>query len=724
MIPSFLILIILSVCQLTLQASPFSLQPAVDALNDREAQLALRDEIENGIVGDFAGNDEFEPSNDYDLERGQHIPNKALARYLARSNADYDENFLDYKKRPMLRKRDPSVFRERTRMPTYRQQQAELSERFLKAIEEERERERAEDYREQLKDLWNRYQKEEDNMEKELFNENGNDVETDYAVNFEDPSRKKKRQRGEAEIAPSNWNDKRSMPLLPWLPAQRKKRFPVTKRSPKMNESEMARVVAETSDKVSKDLQGIFGGVVDSKAMQEDDKKKKKRSSDEMMSQMHPEKEHGEKVEKEKVSPASVHHDDMNKKKRIVKRYDDSGEEEETSEEVDEREEPGSEENDDEDDSKKKRKKKREVKKSLDDWEVQAFPDKKSLKKKSVEWSSLFGYDRKKKSMMYNPFRYADQEDRRRKRYESDDDEDEDYHEGDENDSDDTDDDKRKKKRSPGEERLNAMDRKLKTIENLIIEDTAKMYRHQNENLNPSEAKQSQKEIADRLATAYSLEKMRKAIAKLKASMEFQKGLEENLLGKDDEDDEEAKKRKAKRVAIKKEKAEFDNNEHEIESPMKKTNDEDKNNIDDDNDDKKKKKKKRSQKRNNEISAEPLMSEGYMGGMGMMYQRECPMLDSIERRCREVGILSGDSHQNLLEACGEHQLCYLCGDSRAQCDYKYQFDSNEICGYNSKCKINAERSMEALRSFPGMKVGPRECIRDPCLYSALRSIEN
>lgn len=66
----------------------------------------------------------------------------------------------------------------------------------------------------------------------------------------------------------------------------------------------------------------------------------------------------------------------------------------------------------------------------------------------------------------------------------------------------------------------------------------------------------------------------------------------------------------------------------------------------------------------------------------------------------------------------------LQGDSRAQCDYKYQYDVSEICGYNSKCKTNAERSMEALRSFPGMKVGPRECIRDPCLYSALRSIEN
>lgn len=32
-------------------------------MSDREAQLALRDEIENGNVGDFAGNDEFEWNN-------------------------------------------------------------------------------------------------------------------------------------------------------------------------------------------------------------------------------------------------------------------------------------------------------------------------------------------------------------------------------------------------------------------------------------------------------------------------------------------------------------------------------------------------------------------------------------------------------------------------------------------------------------------------------------
>lgn len=79
-------------------------------------------------------------------------------------------------------------------MPSHRQQQAELAERFLRAIEEERERERAEEYREQLRDLWSRYQKDENDIERELFNDVGNDIETDYPINYEDQSRKKKRQ--------------------------------------------------------------------------------------------------------------------------------------------------------------------------------------------------------------------------------------------------------------------------------------------------------------------------------------------------------------------------------------------------------------------------------------------------------------------------------------------------------------------------------------------------
>lgn len=78
--------------------------------------------------------------------------------------------------------------------------------------------------------------------------------------------------------------------------------------------------------------------------------------------------------------------------------------------------------------------------------------------------------------------------------------------------------------------------------------------------------------------------------------------------------------------------------------------------------DDKKKKRKRSQKKSeltNFIDDEsPLvMSEGYMGGR---MSSECPVLDSIEKKCRGIDIMSGDSHLNLLEACGVHQLCYLC----------------------------------------------------------------
>lgn len=79
--------------------------------------------------------------------------------------------------------------------------------------------------------------------------------------------------------------------------------------------------------------------------------------------------------------------------------------------------------------------------------------------------------------------------------------------------------------------------------------------------MNPTEVRALRNRVAERLATAYSLEKMRKAIARLKESMELEKDLERNLLQGLEFDEEDEKKKKAKRVAIKKEKAEFDNNE-------------------------------------------------------------------------------------------------------------------------------------------------------------------
>jgi hypothetical protein len=85
-----------------------------------------------------------------------------------------------------------SVFRERSRTPANpHQQQQALAEKFLKAIEEEREREEEEEYQKQLRGLWNRYQLEEGDMTRELFD---NDVESDYPLNTDDSSRKRSRQ--------------------------------------------------------------------------------------------------------------------------------------------------------------------------------------------------------------------------------------------------------------------------------------------------------------------------------------------------------------------------------------------------------------------------------------------------------------------------------------------------------------------------------------------------
>lgn len=100
---------------------------------------------------------------------------------------------------------------------------------------------------------------------------------------------------------------------------------------------------------------------------------------------------------------------------------------------------------------------------------------------------------------------------------------------------------------------------------------------------------------------------------------------------------------------------------HEIDSPAKKA--ESPNNDLTEDDEDKKKKKKRSEKKSdsNLINEGAPMSEGYMGGRST--NDNCPLLDSIEKKCRGIDIMSGDSHQNLLEACGAHQLCYICVSS-------------------------------------------------------------
>lgn len=219
------------------------------------------------------------------------------------------------------------MFRERSRLPSqHNQQQAQLAGKFLKAIEDEREREREMEYRDELRKLWNRYQKEETDIEKELFNDNENDIESDYVgVNYDD--KKKKKSQG-GEIAPSYSNEKRSMPLLPWLPASRKKRFPVTKRSPKANENELVKAsvaeIAANNEKIAEDLKGIFGSANDNES-----KKKKKRSMDEAKNKeiFVPQPDHSSMSMM--MTPHHLHEDKKRNLKKRNSKDDDEDEEEE-----------------------------------------------------------------------------------------------------------------------------------------------------------------------------------------------------------------------------------------------------------------------------------------------------------------------------------------------------------------------------------------------------------
>lgn len=72
-----------------------------------------------------------------------------------------------------------------------------MADQFLKAIDREREHEREDKYKNQIHKLWDRYQKDENEIEKDLFNEDEYDENAlDYGEE-EDPDdyrKKKKRQ--------------------------------------------------------------------------------------------------------------------------------------------------------------------------------------------------------------------------------------------------------------------------------------------------------------------------------------------------------------------------------------------------------------------------------------------------------------------------------------------------------------------------------------------------
>lgn len=269
-----------------------------------------------------------------------------------------------------------------------------MAEEFLREIEHEKNLEREEKYRDTLRHLWEKYQQQENEIENELFEDERKHLEP---INYD-------KRRPYSDMGASYWSPpqgmdkkKRNFPILPWLPATRKKRFPVAKRSPKPLSEDVS--ATATNDKVAKDLQAIFGET----SPQEEDKKKKRSSGDEGSDLVKKNKadkknDHSHNVENQHDEDENENHHDHNQE---LDHEHDHAQEHDDDEDFDD--------SDSDDDDKKK---KRAVKNKRSNLEIvkedQIIPGDISdfKKKKSVDWSNYFGMDRRKKSdWMMNKFK-------------------------------------------------------------------------------------------------------------------------------------------------------------------------------------------------------------------------------------------------------------------------------------------------------------------------------
>ncbi|KAH8394808.1 hypothetical protein KR222_006454, partial [Zaprionus bogoriensis] len=783
-------LIAAALVRATPQRAAYSLQAAVDELHRREAakyplnapppsahfgadQLDDWDE-DSDLFGTGTGT-----GNKYTKNRNRHRINKAIAKYLERESDNYEPGlglgagpspfgayefddereqqanpgnlFADEKRKrsssSAFRERDEqyesgpsgsSVFRERESLagnsgdpslPTH----SELTEQFLREIEEASEHERQERYKAALRQLWEKYQQ----QENELRDTAVDDVEQQQQqqqAQLQDQQLFEQKKRMRMPPYYLLMQKKRSSyPVLPWLPynADKKKRFPVAKRAV-AGESPLGK----TDERVAQELSELFGKPIEQQPLEE----KKKRSTEEQQQQKtlpatthQPETAatatalgdmrleinfqrvnvtNGAAKETPTQAPAKAAgtgemvahghagHHHKHSEHHSDEEYGEEGEESSDEDDHDEfdEDEDGEGEGDGGDAGDRRRKKKRAAgtkhshSPSVGHLMLRA--------KKSIDWSQYFGLDRKKKSSD----QAADNDSKKRSLGEDSANVEDQNEEAQE----------KKKKRDIDPEQLESMDKKLQSIEDFIIDETIK-YTGAHEGINNQEEIRKLKEhVLSRLATAYSLEKMRRALDKLRQSVDAENHLLRNVIESDSEENSLDNRWSAKkRYSVKKE----DVAEEQA-------------------DDAQQTKKKRSgyvrypEQPNTMEEALSLnngayetLNDAYLGNKNYIIgSNQCPVIESMAERCRSVDVISGDLNQELLPLCGVHQICYLCGASQVACDYQYLAEADSICGSSNECQAAARSVLMILRGTPGRQLGPRECLKNPCLYRAMREI--
>ncbi|XP_070068454.1 uncharacterized protein [Drosophila takahashii] len=636
----------------------------------------------------------------------------------------------------------PSAFRERENQPLNAEPaHNELTDQFLREIEEARDRDAVRQWWHHLDQAKSQQQQEPEPQEGELFEQ-------------------KKRMR----VPPYYllMQKKRSYPVLPWLPynGDKRKRFPVAKRSTS-NAGNPEAPLGRTDERVAQELSELFGQPGEPQSHPEE---KRKRSADEQpkVTTNQPESPPATATatalgdmrleinfQRVNVTPKETstsappgagemvqhgghagHHGGhglpgMSPDYRHRKRSDHAHGENVEDPEADEHDEEGEESSDEDDhdefdeedgegdqeaeEAEERRRKKKRAAATLSGGSGGSkhlhAPTVGHLMlraKKSIDWSQYFGLDRKKKSAQKN--------EELKKRSEADsssNNDDEDDNESSE---------AEKKKRDFDSEKLDSMDKKLQSIEDFIIDETIK-YTGAHEGLNSKDdIRRIKDHVLSRLATAYSLEKMRRALDKLRRSVDNENHLMRNTIEPESEENALDSNYWLAKKSVKKEQAEQLAEDSKPPKDMEK--------------------KKRSgylrypEQPNAMDEALSLgsapyetLNDAYLGNKNYIVgSNQCPIIESMAERCRGVDLISGDINQELLPLCGVHQICYLCGASQVACDYQYLAEADGICGDSNECQSAARSILMILRGSPGRQLGPRECLKNPCLYRAMREI--
>lgn len=163
-----------------------------------------------------------------------------------------------------------SVFRERelstasgnpsNNLGYYGKGHSELAQEFMREINDERNRERDELFRENLQNVLAKYEQEEENaIEREILADElqRNAIIEGARLQHELKDRNNHRQAPQWNSEAAERAIEKRRLTLPWLPASRRKRFPISKRS--SNGHANKHELEETNDKVAHDLQAIFG---------------------------------------------------------------------------------------------------------------------------------------------------------------------------------------------------------------------------------------------------------------------------------------------------------------------------------------------------------------------------------------------------------------------------------------------------------------------------------